>query len=62
MHGLPGFRFVMDDELVPKQVEVYPVVAAATLFTAQNFAVKPSALLQVMHWNGDMERGNILHD
>ncbi|KAB5484738.1 hypothetical protein FOT42_016235 [Flagellimonas hadalis] len=56
-----GFWFVVDDELVPKQVEIYPMVTAPAFLTFKDFPIKSPALIQIVHRNGHVKRSYVLH-
>ena len=45
----------MADELMPIEIEVNPLRAAAALAATENFPVEPARFGDVAHLNGNME-------
>jgi hypothetical protein len=52
----------MADELMPVEIEVYPMRGAAALAAAEYIAVETARLVDVAHLHGDMERCQWLID
>ncbi|MNP66552.1 hypothetical protein D3C76_1622790 [compost metagenome] len=51
-----GFRVFVNHQLMPIKVEVNPLVAGATLFQAEHFAVKGARASQVVNGDCEVER------
>ena len=44
-----------------EQIKINPMIAAPAFFTLQDIPIKGAALVQVMHWDGDMKRWDLIH-
>ena len=63
MHGLFWARLMVRHNLVAEEIEINPLVGAATLRATQHCAVKVTCGLKVIHRKGDMERTKgVRHD
>ena len=63
MYFILSFRLIMNDKLVPVKVIISPELICSSFTTLQHLTVKVPRCLQVIHWDGKMERMYILiHD
>ena len=61
VQGLFGLRFVVNDDLMTKDVKIDPMITASAFFASQDIPVKTTTGFQVVNGNGDVKRGNGFH-